>query len=364
MRVAFTYLLTLISSLAISQDVNFIYRNTYDELHGMLSDSIPLSFKRAVFISENAFLNNRLSYEEFDRSIGFLVSLSQNIALQGNLIYNETDKPSVEKYAAVFRLMKDSVTFLLDSGKQFTTTPYSYDFDDFWGEKDLTKMFVTKLLRTHKGNCHSLPFLYKILCEQMGVKPYLAMAPNHTYIKIWCKKLGWYNTELTSGYFPIDAWIMASGYVHLSAVQNRIYMDTLSDKQSIAAVLVDLAKGYERRTGNSGDLNFILRCCDLALAYYPNYINGLLLKAETMKKIFESKMRQSGAQYPSDTFLDPHAKALFNALQNEYLKIHNLGYRKMPKQMYLDWLADLKLQKEKYSNKELTKNLHSKDPVK
>jgi hypothetical protein len=49
--------------------------------------------------------------------------------------------------------------------------------------------------------------------------------------------------------FPIDAWLMASGFIHLSSIQNAIYMDTLSTKQSIAACMVDLAQGYEKAVG-------------------------------------------------------------------------------------------------------------------
>jgi len=61
--------------------------------------------------------------------------------------------------------------------------PYVYDFDDFMGDKDWTKQFVTKLMRTHTGNCHSLPYLYKILCEEIGAKASLVLGPNHVYIK-------------------------------------------------------------------------------------------------------------------------------------------------------------------------------------
>jgi hypothetical protein len=149
----------------------------------MLTDSIPLSFKRAVFVTENAYSNNQYSYQAFDENIKLLSKLCHKISAQNPITYNETDKEEINKYAAVFRLMTDSVRFGLDSSKYFVTEPYVYDFDDFWGEKRWEKMFVTKLLATHSGNCHSLPFLYKILCEELGAKAYLAMAPNHIYIK-------------------------------------------------------------------------------------------------------------------------------------------------------------------------------------
>lgn len=326
-----------------------IYRKAYKELSGMLTDSIKSNFKRAVFISENAYLNNSLSYEKFEKEIKLLASFALQITEQGNLDYNEADKEQVKKYWAVYSLMTDSIKFTKDGSKVFSTIPYSYDFDDFWGEKSWRKMFVTKLLETHTGNCHSLPFLYKILCEELGAKAWLSMAPNHTYIKLWTKKTGWFNTELTSGYFPIDAWIMASGYIHLSAIQNRVFMDTLSTKQSIAVCMTDLAKGFEKKFGDS-DLDFILKCTDTALKYYPLYTNALILKAETLKKKFEKRMKIYGAAYPSDTFADNESKKLFDEMESLYFHIHQIGYRMMPAEMYVSWLTELNKEKEKYSN--------------
>jgi hypothetical protein len=334
------------------------YDLAFLELKGMLADSINLSFKRAVFITENAYSDSQLNYDEFDNHIKWLAGRCSLVSQQSDLNYNGRDKNNIEKYAAVFKLMTDTLKFDQNGNDSYSTIPYKYDFDDFFGDKDWRKMFVSKLLTSHTGNCHSLPFLYKILCEELNVKAYLAMAPNHTYIKLWCEKMGWYNTELTSGYFPIDAWIMASGYVHLTAVQNRVYMDTLSNKQSIAVCLVDLAKGYAKKFGNQGNYNFIVKCCDLALKHYPQYINALILRAETCKKVFENEMLRNKAEYPSDLFSDPRAKNFFNDMQNQYAYIHQLGYRKMPNEMYLNWLGDLKREKEKYLNKEM-QNLNS-----
>jgi len=337
--------------VTVAQDLH--YKNAYRELKGMLNDSVPLNFKRAVFVTENAYLDDTLKYTDFNQSISSLVETCNLIVSQSDLLYKESDKPIVAKYAAVFKLMTDSLRFYQDTSNYYTTIPYKYDFNDVFGERSWSNMFVIKLLATHTGNCHSLPYLYKILCEELGVKAYLAMAPNHAYIKLWCKKLGWYNTELTSGYFPIDAWIMASGYVHLDAIQNRVYMDTIDNKKAIAVCLADLAKGYEKKFKNKADLKFILKCCDLSIKYYPEYAFCLILKAETLKKKFENDMVLYHAKHPAEIFDKPQSKKLFDDMQNLYLHVHNLGYRKMPNDMYLSWLTDLERERAKYQNKEI-----------
>ena len=138
-------------------------------------------------------------------------------------------------------------------------------------------MFVSKLLETGKGNCHSLPYLYKILADELGIPCYLAFAPNHIYIKLFSEQTGWYNTELTSATFPVDAWIMASGYITTDAIRNSLYMDTLSTKQTVANCLVDLAHGYQRKFGRENP-DFVIKCCNTVLQYHPANVNAMLTK--------------------------------------------------------------------------------------
>jgi hypothetical protein len=215
-------------------------------------------------------------------------------------------------------------------------------------------MFVSKLLNTKTGNCHSLPYLYKILADELGTSASLALAPNHIYIKQKNQANGRYNTELTSGIFPMDSWLMASGYVHLNAIVNKLYLEALTDKQAVALCLVDLAKGYQRKTGMFANPEFVLQCCETALTYYPNCISALLLKAETKKQQFDSLMDKYFTDNPNEVLGYPEGKALFTEMNQLYGQIHTLGYRSMPEQMYVDWLVSLRKEREKYENKKIT----------
>lgn len=321
------------------------YHRAFEELHAMLRGEQPPSFKRAVFITENAYLENQLDYRHFQSQVSFLAYLAQRVKQSTKLSYPGPDKDKVSTIWSAFAVMKDSITFVLykdtDSTTGFRTQPFTYDFEDFFGEKDWTKMFVSKLLDTHTGNCHSLPFLYKILVEEMGEQAWLAMAPNHTYIKQKSEQTGWFNTELTSGQFPLDAWIMASGYIKLEAVQNRIYMDTLSKEQSIAVTLTDLAQGFQKKFGELHDPAFVLQCLDAALRYYPHYAHARLVRAEVLKALYEQEMAIAGVQYPADLWFNENHRGSFAQLQAEYLELYRLGYRQMPKEMYLNWLLDI-----------------------
>lgn len=322
--------------------VKIYYQRAFNNLNAMLDGSTRPNFKNAVLITENAFFDNKLDTTEINEQINFLTYLSYSFATSNDLNYSLKDKENIRMWGGIFKVMTDTIEVIIKDQTVFHL-PFKYDFEDFFGEKDWSKMFVSKLLRTWSGNCHSLPYLYKILAEELGVSANLALAPNHVYIKHKSMKTGWYNTELTSATFPIDAWLVASGYIHLNSIQNRVYLKALDDKESIALCLVDLAEGYKRKASKA-DPEFILKCCNTALQYFPNYINALLLKAETMKSqydLLEDKNSEKSLR-------------LFNAMQDLYVNIHNLGYRQMPKEMYIKWLVELKTEKEKYLNKNVT----------
>lgn len=337
-----------------AQNEKEIYEQAFQKINCMLNETCSLSFKEAVFIVENAYYSNQLSRTNFDNKIQFQKRFINSFIASRELLYGHPDKEEVEKHAAIFYVMTDTIPVQLENDEIGYHIPFSYDFNDIWGHKDWTNMFVSKLLDTKKGNCHSLPFLYKILADELGAKAYISIAPNHFYIKQQNKADGWYNVELTSGMFPIDSWLMASGYIHLDAIVNKLYMDILDEKQMITLCLIDLAKGYERKLVTEANLQFVLKCCDTTLNYYPYYINALILKAETKKKLFEILMDKNEVMYPSQIFHIPEAKELFNEMTLLYGQIHELGFRKMPEEMYLDWLTSLKEEKHKYENKNIT----------
>lgn len=357
---SFFSILNAQTSFISEGEIKSNYNTAFRKLNSMLNEKDSISFKQAVFITENTYLDNKLDSIKFNKQIKVLVNICKGIIAERQFLYNFPDSNRIKKYAAVFTTLKDTVKLLMPDGNIYNHLPMNYDFEDFAGNKDWDKMFVSKLLDEHTGNCHSLPFLYKIVADELDEIAYLSLAPNHIYIKHRSMKGGWYNTELTTGQFPIDAWLMASGYICLASIQNGIYMDALSLKQSIAVCMTDLAKGYERKITADNE-SFILQCCDTALKYFPNYINALLMKAETHKNLFEKIMQRTGAKHPSQVMNEPKAKELFDTMEKEYAEIHRLGYRKMPDKMYAEWLVSLKEEKEKYENKNITKFTNTKN---
>lgn len=337
------------SGLLPAQEI--CYRQAREKLGAMLENKITPDFISAVFLVENAYYDNVLSFDKFEKQISAYAKIAGQINLNSAISYNSPDKVRIQTYYSVFTSMTDTVLVGMDDQRTDTLMPFRYDFDDIFGNGSWSKMFVTKLLATGEGNCHSMPFLYKMICHKLNVPCHLALAPNHIYIKHRAEKGGWYNTELTSATFPIDAWLMASGYISLQAVQNGAYLDTLSEKESIALCLIDLAQGYNHQyPGNDG--SFVTECCDLALQYFPDYVNAILLKAETCLKQLQLLQKQYGYNQLKDVTAIAEGQAKWNEMNSLYQQLYTLGYRQMPEQMYVDWITALKTEKERYLNKQ------------
>lgn len=331
------YLIFSVSVKAQSQET--LYMDSFITLNSMLVDGSKYNFKQAVLSVENAYLNGTLDIAKVDKEIRTLTVLCNSLVENRFLAYVENDKKDVNKWAAAYQVMCDSIPIIINN-KEYNYIPFKYDFNDVFGNEEISNMFVSKLLNSRKGNCHSLPYLYKILCEEQGTTAQLALAPNHVYIKHQNKKNGWYNTELTSGIFPNDSWLMASGFIHLDAIRNGVYMKALNNNESIALLIIDLANAYQKSFPENDGV-FLMKCADAAIAAYPNFATALILKAELHKKRVEN---EADAQ---------KANADFKLLEIEYAHIHEIGYRFMPEEMYLNWLSSLKTERDKYENKKL-----------
>jgi hypothetical protein len=328
---------------------NRAYNKALEEIKLMLFTNHP-SFERAVFLTENAYFDDTLSFDQFNYKIQMLAFWAKEQAKSLILkSYTNSDSEQVKKNMAIYQVLKDTCKIHISEKEVTYHFPFAYDFSDYSANKRWTSMFVTKLLVTEKGNCHSLPYVYKILADALDANCWLSFAPYHIYIKNHCQGIGWYNTELTSGQFPVDGWIMASGYVSGDAVRSGIYMDTLSNQEAVANCAIDLAKGYERKFQIYTD-SFIIKCCDLTLKYHSNNINAIIYKAETLKKMYLIYKTANPVL----------ASTIYSDMEQLYVHALDLGYKEMPEAMYKEWLTGISKQKEKYSNKEAVNALKGK----
>lgn len=311
----------------------FTYECAYTEYLDMLEGRKTLDFKRAVFIYENTYQKGKLSYEDFSNYFSELaVKLNNFIKKKGISTYKTAGQ------YAIFSYMYEPST--LNNNQVF-----KYDFDDFMGDKDWTNMFVTKVMKTKTGNCHGLPYFYKILSNELGAESYLAIAPNHMYIKHIDEKGKWVNIELTNGHISSDAWMISSMGISAEAIKKGIYMDALTDKQSVALCLWDLAMSYEREFGYD---EFVLKCCNTVIKHYPTSIAALMTKQNCLQAIGKQQQEEAKKKGIETT---TEMEKVYKEYQALHKQIEELGYREMPQDLYEQWIKSVEEEKQKTSTK-------------
>ena len=324
------------------------YEKALDELSKMLRGETPINLKDAVFTVENAFFENQLEYPKFNNAIKKLAETAQLKTIQDGYNWNNP----ITKNVMLFRAMADTLEIKVPQRETSVFSfPMQYDFEDFWGKEDRTKLFVSKLLVTNKGQCHSLPLLYLILCEETGTEASLAYSPSHSYIKFKDNSGNRYNLELTNGHIVSDAHIVGSGYVTAEAVKNGTYLKEQTKEQVIAQCISDLAGGYIDKYGYD---NFVTQCIDSVFKYDPNNLSALKITANhaTLRAFYviDHQLGHPPLEVLKTDY--PKAYALFEDMKQTYERVDATGHRDMPPEAYEAWLKSINAEKERREHDE------------
>ncbi|SEM33030.1 hypothetical protein SAMN05421856_102437 [Chryseobacterium taichungense] len=310
------------------------YYDAYSQLASLNTDNYSVS--EANFIVENAYYGNKQNYNQFKSGI----QKTAKQLLQKMKERNQDTESNPDKNLMIFEYLSKGMKL---GGVQHKAI--KYDFEDYMGAKDWSKMFISKLLKTGSGQCHSMPLYYLMLAEEMDTEAYLAVAPNHTYVKFKDEEGEWQNLELTNGIFTANSLILESGYIKSEALQNDIYMKELSKRELLAQFYADLANGYAHKYGMD---EFVGKTLDKALEYSPNNIYANLLKS-TFQQVklgyvagqLGIKNLENPEELQNIRFY-PRALALLQETKAQFNNIDNLGYVPMPEGAYEEWLGNMK----------------------
>lgn len=325
------------------------YTKAFNNLKSMLEGNSPLVLKRAVFEVEHAF-NNTFSYESFDGNIQEVVKVIN--FLRGN------SNANIPLNLSIAKAMSDTVSIPQPNLENHKVSyPFSYDFNDYYGDKDFNNMFVSKLLASHSGQCHSMPLLYLILAEEVGAQAYLSFSPNHSFIRFKDKRGQLYNYETTQGKLVSNEWVMGSGYISAEAVKSGVFLDTLNTQQVVANCLNDLAMGYIKIFGMN-DTAFISSCTDLSLRYYPDKnASAYAIKSNMYLHQFLLEMQNQGIKDPKEFIASPKGQQLWDKHNKLYILLRGKGYRNIPRDKYDLWLKSANEVKSLNPETSLQKNI-------
>ncbi|WP_125932554.1 hypothetical protein [Hymenobacter glacialis] len=309
-----------------------LYESTYQTLQGMLEGRRHWDLKRAVFLTENAFMNGGLDYAQFSTDIHELTQICRGLAA-------DSARPDLAaRFMALHRLMTDTIRVTYNGKLASVHLPPRYDFKDFWGREDYSNQFVNKLLATNGGQCHSMPLLYKLVADELDIKSYLSMAPSHSYIQVKDNRGVLYSYETTRGFFVSDSYYMSSGFIKAGALKNRSYLDTLTRRETMACRVFDLAQSYAWRYGHD---DFSAKCAALGLRYYPQSVQGRMLAHDAALMALMVAVKANGQPTEAQARLNPKLRPLMEEVERRKRAVEELGHEEMPADQYARWLKQV-----------------------
>lgn len=294
-----------------------LYEVALKEMSGMLDGTRQLSVKRAVFLQEWAYRDGELDYDEYCAGIDSTAQAIMRFIRANNLQNFRTGG----NYA-LFEYF--SRPYSMNAYK-----PFTYDFEDFSGDEDFTKLFVTKVMRTHSGQCRSLPMYYKVLAEAIGTEAYITFAPQHLFIRHRDEQnpSKWVNVELTTQSLSRELFYIEQFGISAEEIRNKVYLYPLSDKETVAYLIAELTLGYYRKYGR--DDAFISDCAEKSLEYYPHNVLALQQKCNVINARLMDHLHRNGKRF------DERARALNEKWQATNAKLRTLGWKEMTDSTYL-----------------------------
>lgn len=315
------------------------YKQAFEKLNQMNPDNF--SVKEANFVVENAYYNNSNNYNEYEK----VIKNSKDFIEQAMKQRGQDLKNNLAKNLTIFQFMADTLKV-----GDLEHKPFTYDFEDYRGQKDWRKMLVQKLIEKGSGQCNSMPRLFLILAEELQAESYLAFAPNHSYIMFQDLKNNWYNAELTNGALTTDAIMFNANYIKSEAIINKAYATPQTKRQVMSHLYNDLAMGYMQKFGVD---EFVEEMIDKSLELNPNGITGNILRNNYLFALLRYVGRQLNA--PNEQSLQPYPKALeiLNKVHDQDDKLRNIGFDPIPEELYKKWLEQIKKAKEEQKKKYL-----------
>lgn len=208
--------------------------------------------------------------------------------------------------------------------------PYQYDLSDPYG-KDISHKLLPSYLESRKGNCVSMPFLFVILGQRLGLEVTAATAPEHIFVKYRADNGDWINLETTSGANPArDVWLRQQTPMTDEAIANGIYLRPLSKKETVALMVDTLIEHYMHKHRYEK----AIEASDLILEYSPKAVEAMIHKGASYARLINERFV---SKYPRPDLIPQAEWSYYSYLDRNnrlwYDKAEALGWR-MPTEAF------------------------------
>lgn len=306
-----------------------LYLSAGRNLYAMLLEKEQYSLKKAVWLAEYPYLRRQLSYDRYNANLAKIVDFCKAYAQENALDWAKHDdraKALVDYFSKTISLKNGQVHKRI-----------MYDFNDAYGRQSYRPLMVSKLMETNKGQCHSMPLLFKIMADEINVNAYICLSPAHSFIKIFLDSGHSPVFETTNGYLTDEKWILSTNIVPFTALRNGVYLDTLSQKENLVHCLNHLANAYESEFGYQ---TFVKEIAEIAITHAPKYPPAWALFSNYVTYSTMAALKELG--YPKLEELDsyPAIKGRLDMMYRIYADMDRMGYKDLQESEYTQWLHE------------------------
>lgn len=176
-------------------------------------------------------------------------------------------------------------TYLYLPGPWNGQRPFKYDLDDPYGHDIRTKE-LSRYLATRRGNCVSMPLLFIVLGQKLGLDTTAAVAPEHVLVKFRDEHGQTFNIEATSGGFKSD-----QGYINddlpitQQALANGIYLRRLSKHETVSVMAHTLLEFYGRQNQQQRRIEL----ANILLAEDPKDVQAMLQEGNAYARMLAER---------------------------------------------------------------------------
>ena len=162
-------------------------------------------------------------------------------------------------------------TYLYRSGWWNDSLTFTYDLDDLKG-KQKENQFLNGYLSTRTGSCKTMPMLHLVLADRLNWPMKASRSVRHYFLRYVADGFEKNNIDATvvGGYRPDGLYKEEAG-ISDKAIENGVYLRTLSKKEYIASLLLNQARHFHER---EADLDRAVRLLKLALATDPTFASA------------------------------------------------------------------------------------------
>ncbi len=148
-------------------------------------------------------------------------------------------------------------TFLYRKGRWNSGWTFEYDPVDSLAQ-ELRNKFLNKYLDAHIGSCVTMPMLHIVLAQRLGWPIYAVCSPKHFFCRYIAPGFEESNIDATvSGGFINDARYIREDPIPQKALDNGVYMRTLSHKEYLARLLTVTSNAFYRQDKIDKSLYFL-----------------------------------------------------------------------------------------------------------